>query len=330
MKLEDLARLAGVSKSTASIILNGHAERYRISEKTCEKVLELAREHHYVANAQAAGLRSRNSKLLALILPDLMHHGFAELSKHLEQLARKAGYQLIISCSDDEPEMEEKLVRTLTGRKVEAIISVSTVTDYRVYHQAEKRGIPVILLDRFQSGAALDSIISDDRKAAKELTRVMLTGRPGAIAYFGGNQALDNCRLRFQGFSEALEESGEAENIATVHHLDYSVEAGYSMMKDYFRQHQSLPEKLFTGSFTLMEGVLQFTRKHLDKMPEQIDWATFGDSYILDLLPFTIHSARQQYEEMAKQAMGSLDAKFNKREYQSQIVLDREIICRLI
>ena len=327
MKLEELARLAGVSKSTASIILNGHAERYRISQKTCEKVINLAQKYQYVANAQAAGLRSRNSKLLALILPDLVHHGFARLSKHLEQLSRKAGYQLLISCSDESPATEVEVVKTLTGRKVQAIITVSTLTDYGIYEYAEAQGIPVILLDRRQPDTELDFIISDDKKAAQKLTELLLNKYSGPAVYFGGTKELDNSRLRLEGFITEVEKKNENLEI-DVHHLDFSVEAGFQMMSNYFDNNGILPARLFTSSFTLMEGALQFSRRHLDKMPEHMSWGTFGDSYILDLLPFTIHSASQKYAEMAQLALSAVVAKLNGQVYQNNIVLEREIISR--
>ncbi len=328
MKLEELARLAGVSKSTASIILNGHAERYRISQRTCEKVMGLARKYNYIANAQAAGLRSQNSKLLALILPDLVHHGFAKLSKHLEQLSRKAGYQLLISSSDDSPETEIEVVKTLTGRKVEAIIAVSTLINYEIYEQAEERGIPVILLDRHQPQTHLDFIVSDDKKAAYGLTKLLLNSNPDSITYFGGTETIENSRLRLAGFNKALNEVQKGKIKTEVFHRDFSVESGFQMMSDYFDLHQTLPDTLFTSSFTLMEGALQFSRQYLRQMPDQLNWGTFGNSYILDLLPFTIHSAQQCYEQMASQVLMMLESKAKKEAYQQQVVLERELIRR--
>ena len=328
MKLEELARLAGVSKTTASIILNGKSQKYRISQATCDKVLKLANKYHYIANAQAAGLRNSTSKMMALILPDLMHHGFAELSKHLERLSRKAGFQLLISSSDDDLETEVNLVKTLIGRKVEAIIAVATVSDYSIYKNAEQQGIPVILLDRIQEYCKLDYIVSDDKATANSLAKILLNHGQGDLVYFGGNQSMDNSRHRLAGFKDAITEHPSASESLQIFHQDYSVEAGYNMMRDYYKQHQKLPERLFTASFTLMEGTLQFVRKHLDVTDKSLNWATFGDSYVLDLLPFTVHSARQNYKEMASMLVSHLEKKVNKLPYEHQVILPREIIAR--
>ena len=62
MKLDEIARLAGVSRTTASYVINGKAKQYRVSDKTVEKVMAVVREHNYHPNAVAAGLRAGRTR----------------------------------------------------------------------------------------------------------------------------------------------------------------------------------------------------------------------------------------------------------------------------
>lgn len=70
MKLDEIARLAGVSRTTASYVINGKAKQYRVSDKTVEKVMAVVREHNYHPNAVAAGLRAGRTRSIGTVIPD--------------------------------------------------------------------------------------------------------------------------------------------------------------------------------------------------------------------------------------------------------------------
>ena len=122
MKLSDIARLAGVSVTTASYVINGKAAQRRISAATVERVLAVVEEHGYQPDQQAAGLRRGQTRTLGFILPDLENPSYARLAKQLEQGARARGYQLLIACSDDEPETERQVVNLFRARRCDALI----------------------------------------------------------------------------------------------------------------------------------------------------------------------------------------------------------------
>ena len=86
MKLSDIARLAGVSVTTASYVINGKAEQQRISSGTVERVRAVVEAHGFTPNPQAAGLRSRHTRTLGFILPDLENPSYARIAKQLEKL----------------------------------------------------------------------------------------------------------------------------------------------------------------------------------------------------------------------------------------------------
>ena len=94
MTLADIARLAGVSRTTASYVINGQAEQRRISNATIEKVMAVVRQHRYHIDPQAAALRRGASRLIGLIVPDLENISYARLAKRLERGAESRA----ISC----------------------------------------------------------------------------------------------------------------------------------------------------------------------------------------------------------------------------------------
>ncbi|AMO55301.1 hypothetical protein GZ77_10955 [Endozoicomonas montiporae] len=328
MKLEELARLAGVSKATASIILNGRAEQYRISKVTQERVTALAEKYHYIANIQAAGLRNHTSRLVALIVPELTHQGFARFAKTLELRLRALGYHLIMSCSEDDAEVESRALRALTGQQVDAFVTVSCHDSDEVYRELTGSRAPVIMIDRNIPNSHYHYVISNDPDTVKQLTSLLVQVNQQQPVYFGGVLTMGNSQKRLQGYCEVLENARIPVMNDRIFHMNYTAEAGYQMMAEYFRQHQAMPENLLTASFTLMEGVLSFVREHYRFLPDRPNWATFGDNMILDLLPFSIHSAPQDYTRMAEHTVDLLMSSLVGESDQAKIVLSRDIIQR--
>ena len=144
MKLSDIAQLAGVSVTTASYVINGKAEQQRISSATVERVRAVVEEHGFTPNPQAAGLRSRHTRTLGFILPDLENPSYARIAKLLEQGARARGYQLLIASSDDAPDSERQLLQLFRARRCDALIVASCLpAEDDSYRQLQAKGIPV-------------------------------------------------------------------------------------------------------------------------------------------------------------------------------------------
>lgn len=117
MKLDEIARLAGVSRTTASYVINGKAKQYRVSDKTVEKVMAVVREHNYHPNAVAAGLRAGRTRSIGLVIPDLENTSYTRIANYLERQARQRGYQLLIACSEDQPDNEMRCIEHLLQRR---------------------------------------------------------------------------------------------------------------------------------------------------------------------------------------------------------------------
>ena len=183
LKLSDIARLAGVSVTTASYVINGKAAQRRISAATVERVLAVVEEHGYQPDQQAAGLRRGQTRTLGFILPDLENPSYARLAKQLEQGARARGYQLLIACSDDEPETERQVVNLFRARRCDALIVASCLPAGDDTHaRLVAEGLPVVAIDRQLDPQRFASVISDDQDAARRLTETLLQPAPRHIA----------------------------------------------------------------------------------------------------------------------------------------------------
>ena len=170
MKLDEIARLAGVSRTTASYVINGKAKQYRVSDKTVEKVMAVVREHNYHPNAVAAGLRAGRTRSIGLVIPDLENTSYTRIANYLERQARQRGYQLLIACSEDQPDNEMRCIEHLLQRQVDAIIvSTSLPPEHPFYQRWANSSFPIVALDRALDREHFTSVVGADQDDAEML-----------------------------------------------------------------------------------------------------------------------------------------------------------------
>ncbi|OEE78513.1 DNA-binding transcriptional regulator FruR [Vibrio genomosp. F6 str. FF-238] len=330
MTLDEISKLAGVSKTTASYVINGKAQKYRISEKTQKKVMAVVEEHNYRPDHAASSLRAGNSRSFGLIIPDLENTSYARLAKLLEQNSRKAGYQILIGCSDDEPETEMKVAEALVSRRIDALFVASAIPDANAFYlKLQNSGTPVIAIDRPLDDEHFCCVISEDFGAAFELTHSLLTDEVETVGLIGALPDLNISRERQQGFESALKAKSKVakSKVAQIGYGEhFNREAGKSVLNEWVKRGE-VPDAIVATSYTLLEGMLDVLLEHSDLM-KKIKLATFGDNRLLDFLPTKINSLPQQFEVIADSAL-ALALNASAKRYQAGVELvPREIIVR--
>ncbi|MGF1686985.1 catabolite repressor/activator [Photobacterium japonica] len=319
MKLDEIAKLAGVSRTTASYVINGKAQQYRISEKTQAKVMAVVNEHNYRPDHAATSLRAGSSRSFGLIIPDLENSSYAKLAKLLESNVRKAGYQLIISCSDDEAETEMKVAETLLSRRIDALIVASALpADNDFYKRIQKSKVPVIAIDRAMDDETFASVISEDLDGAFDLTTSLLesianthTNTGSSIGLIGAVPELGVSKEREQGFLSAIRAHGKQQLVKgnqsaelttlTAYGTSFSQAEGQRLVQQWI-DNNTLPDAILATSYTLFEGILDGLLANPALMAKT-RLATFGDNRLLDFLPIKIQSLPQQFELIADNAL---------------------------
>lgn len=301
MKLDEIAALAGVSRTTASYVINGKADQYRISQATRDKVMAVVTAHNYQPDSRAASLRGGQTKTLGFILPDLENASYAKLAKRLEQGARVQGYQLLIVCSEDDPATEKELAEMLASRHVDALLVASCLPpEDPFYLGLQTRGIPVLAIDRAMAADKFVTVASENQKASCDLTASLLSPAIKHIALITALPALTISRERKAGFEQAVASHSTACHLCEGAH--FSRAEGYRLIKTLHQRLGQLPQALVATSYILMEGVLDYLLEQETDM-SRLAMATFGDDRLLDFLPFGINSLPQQHDALASQAL---------------------------
>jgi len=174
--LRTLADQAGVSVSTVSRILSGQSKRYRISPKTTQTVLEMARKLRIAPNPLARGLKVNKTLTIGLVIPDISNPFFAGIARSVEIEAQSRGYATILCDTQDDTTREVEAIRVLRFRKVEGLLICPVGQSDRHLREFEDNSMPVVLADRYFPDLKVPFVASDNYRAAYDATNYLLAG----------------------------------------------------------------------------------------------------------------------------------------------------------
>lgn len=254
--LVTISKRTGFAISTVSRVLNGQAEKYRISRKTVELILAEARRCDYTPSLLAKGLRMKRTNTLGLLIPQVSNPYFADIASAIIREARSHGYTVMVVDTMENEENEQEGIRTMLSRRVDGIVAVPCG---RTPDHLEKvnRSVPVMLVDRSFERTSLPYVCTDNYRGGVEATRILLQRGHRRIACIQGVPHSMPNRRRVQGYLDALRQAGlQEEAIITGD----AFLAGERLPADQARRGRSRPS-------------------HGDIRPEQYDPARRGQSH---------------------------------------------------
>ena len=150
-RLKDIAQDLNISVVTVSKVLRDHPD---IGPETRQRVLQRMKELNYRPNLAARALVTGRTHAIGLIVPDLVHPFFGQLAKALSGVLRGKGYSLVLSSSDDDPELEQQEIEQLLGRRVDVLVVASAQRTAESFRRIQEQKTPVVLIDRKIDGLA--------------------------------------------------------------------------------------------------------------------------------------------------------------------------------
>lgn len=301
--IKEIALAAGVSTTTVSLVMNGKAMANRIHPDTEKKILDLVQKLNYVPNKNAQRFRTSKSEIIGFIAPDATNPFFSNLSYALEQVSKQNGYQLLIGYSDDQVETEAEVIKNLLSYSIDGLIIASATNTDDVVRNIKTGTIPAVFIDREINSQNISSVSSDNFQGAFDAVNHLCSLGVKDIYHIGGLPQFSTTQKRLAGFIQALKTNDLRVDDSKILQRDYQTSSGYQMMKQIYERNQSLPQSIFTGSYSLLEGCLQFINDVYHTIPQNIRIATFDDHPLLDFLPNKIISVLQDTEQLAKEAV---------------------------
>ena len=317
----DVARLAGVTPTTVSRVINN---RGYISEKTKKRVHEVMDELGYQPNEIARSLTKQKSNTIGVIVPHISHPYFAKLISNLENEAAKKDYKIILCNSKEKAEKEKQYLDMCKSNRVAGIIICSGNVES---NKINTGGIPVVLLEKnFEEGKL--GIQCDNYQGGKLATEHLIECGCKKILHLSGvideempadnreKAVIDVCS------KNEIEYFIKKYDIDTYNQMNY-----YDYIKAALNEIEGV-DGIFASSDLIAAQVIQVCNEIKIRIPEDIKLVGFDDVDISQLTTPRITTVHQPIKEMARLSIELIDAKYNNIEVNEKTILSIKLIIR--
>lgn len=300
LNIIDIAEKSGFSITTVSRVLNGKADKYRISKSTQRIVESTAKELNYVPNEFARNLRTGNSKTIALIIPSLKNPFFAEVASVVNTEVRKYDHITLIGDSDDNLENEKAEIAHLYSRNINGLLIIPCGNEWDHLVKIQEKGLPMICIDRYFEGLAHSFVSSNNYEGAYSACKYLVEQGHVAIACIQGVKYSAPNIQRVKGFVDAMTDANISSYIVTGN--DFSEQTGYLETKLLLRQKMR-PTAIFTFGNTLAMGCIKALKEENVRIPEDISLITFDNNPYLNYIDPPLTCIAQPVEDICKIAV---------------------------
>ena len=330
--LKEIASTLGISITTVSKALKNYPD---VSEKTKKAVKELADNLNYTPNSFAVNLRTKESKTIGLIIPEVTHHFFANIIKAIIDAAEKNGYLVIILQSNESLELEKKQVELLINKRVDGIlISLSNESNNDSHIQEIiKRNIPLVMFDKIAKLSNCSKIIIDDQKAGFDATQHLIDKGCKKIAHIRGPLNPQNSIDRYLGYKKALEKNNIPFDSKLVYTCEkVTFEEGLEFTKQLIEEHPDV-DGIFAITDLVAVGAVAYCNEQKIAIPNDIKIIGFSNWFMSQVITPKLSTVEQPSHEMGIAAFDLLLEEMKARKEESEynpktIELETQIIVR--
>jgi LacI family transcriptional regulator len=327
--MKDIARDLGVSVVTVSKVLRNHPD---IGDETRKRVLDRMKELNYTPNLAARGLVTGKTYLVGLIVPDLLHPFFAQIAKSLSAALLKKGYCLTISTSEEDPELEEREINRLLGRRLDALIIASSCTSSAIFERIRQQGLPFVLVDRSFPDLSANYVGVDDEAVGILATKHLVAVGCKRIAHLRGPETSPGIG-RLKGYLSVLRKNKLTPlpgYISAPRLVDVkSRESGADLMRQLLKLNPR-PDGVFCYNDPMAMGAIHTILGAGLRVPEDIAVIGSGNLHYDSELRVPLSSIDQQTELIGERAarltLSLLESKTPPRS--KSIILQPELVIR--
>lgn len=318
MTINEIAKMAGVSRATVSRYLN---DGY-VSEEKKERIAGVIAETGYIPSSQAQMLRTKKTGLIGVIIPKISSDSIGRMVDGIGEELAKEGYQLLLASTNNNEREEVRYLQTFRNNYVDGVILIGTI--FRKEHRKalEELEVPVVILGQQYEGYAC--VYQDDCHSARDVAE-LLTKNCRHIAYIGvtpKDKAVGAARKK--GFQTALSSKG-LEPVAEKQ-IAFRMEEGYQAMRQIV---ETIPyiDGVFCATDMIAAGALQYLREA--GLQRKVCVTGMGDSRIATILQPSLSTVHFHYKSSGREAARLLIEMLQKSEdVRKEIKMGYQIIER--
>jgi len=305
--IKDVAARAEVSVATVSHVIN--KTRF-VTPELRDRVVAVMQELDYEPNLVARGLRSNRTNLVALIIPDITNPYFPELARGVQDVANQHGYVTILGNTDRDIAQEQRILHILSRQHVEGIIINPAGITAEELLPIQAGGVHIVIFGHQIDHPAFDSVMIDDRQAARDIVAHLIARGHRRIAHLGSPRP-NSGRLRYEGYVQALQEHGLTVDGDLVTEGPWTQKGGYAAMQTLLRR-RPLPTAVFAANDLMAIGAMIGIQEAGMRIPDDIAVAGFDNIDQAACVTPSLTTVHQPKYDMGKQLAEILFCRLRK------------------
>lgn len=304
VQIADVAKLADVSISTVSNVLNGRTNRMR--PETLQRVRDAIKSLGYQPNIVARSLKTGRAPMLGVLVPSIASPFFAALASEMEQVALAHGYRMLLGTTHRDAVKETELLEDLFAYGIRGVITTSSLPSEEHFKPLLERGMAIVSFDRRAANSTLpiDYVSTDNFHAGYGATKHLLDNGHREIVFVTAPAATIARIERRKGYTDAMTEAGLQPDVIELSLKTFYADSEHAELGRHTGREIAKRERRPTGVVTMSDmmaiGVIAGLHDNNVRVPQDISIVGIDDLFLDALLSPTISSMRQPIAEIAE------------------------------
>jgi len=302
MNINEIARRAGVSTATVSRVINGSS---KVTSKTADRVLSIVHTLGYHPSSHARALASGKSRLIGLIISDIVNPFFPELVRSFEEIALENGMEVIVANTGYDSERMAFNLKRMIQRKAEGVAVMTSEMDKGLFTQLETQKIPVVFLDTGRKGTHASNIEVDYAKGINEAVEYLVSLGHSRIGFIGGPPEYPSARTRRSAFLRCISKFDLMQHDDFIQTGNFKTDGGEAAMRHLLKL-RNRPTAVLAANDLSAIGALHAAVHQGLNVPGDLSIIGFDDIDFCQLTYPPLTTIRLSRKELAEKAFKAL------------------------
>ncbi len=328
----DVAKEAGVSKSTVSRVINRDT---KVKQETRDAVEAAIKKLNYSPSYMAQAIRTRKTHTIALVVPEYSNIFYTEMFRGVEDIALKYGYMVMVCNTERHAMSEIEYTNELLKRNIDGIIYNTYRTDDEMadYLRQISERLPIVYMNRiFGDDENYACVYTDGFKSNRKAVQYLIDKGKHKLGYVMNSEDVSIIEDRFEGFVQGLKDHGLELNEKWVYRVQRENEPDYIKLgRDAAKYYASLkdrPDAILTATDMLAIGCVKGFNESKIKVPDEISVIGFDNVFVSALIDPPLTTIAQPVRKMGQAAAEILISSLQGKKIQNKVVFDGKLIVR--
>lgn len=308
MTISEVAKLANVSKSTVSRVIN---KTGYVNEETRKRVEQVIRETNYSPSSLARGLSKNETNYIGVVIPEIDNEFFSEILSGINEGLDENDLTMICCDTNNNGKREQKALQMLAQQRVKGVI-ITPAEEYQDHEansslraKLKKVNAPIVILDRHFSNTQWDGVFYDNFNSAYAAAEALINAGHQKIGIITGDLTLQIARERFDGFRQALNDYDIPLIEKYIYKGNFGIQRAYELSKKMF-ESGDMPDGILTSNNRTSIGFVKAAKDCGIKIGVDIGVVGIDHVEMLDLLGYELSCATRNTKKMGKTALDIL------------------------